>query len=92
MKKLKPIPKFSNEEEEATFWGKHDSTEYVDWSQAKAMILPNLKPSSRAIPIRFPISLIDRLKMLANKRQVPYQSLIKIFLAERVAKELHKPS
>ena len=89
MKKLKKIPKFKNEQEEADFWATHDSTEYLDWSSAKKVVFPNLKPSSRSIPIRFPEFLLERLKLLANKKQVPYQSLLKTYLAERIEKELH---
>jgi predicted DNA binding CopG/RHH family protein len=89
MKKLKKIPVFNNEREVSAFWATHDSTEYVDWSKAKKAVFPNLKPSSRAVPIRFPNYLIERLKLLANRQHVPYQSLIKMFLAERVARELH---
>jgi predicted DNA binding CopG/RHH family protein len=88
MKKLKKIPKFNNEQEVAAFWATHDSTEYIDWSKAKKVVFPNLKPSSRAVPIRFPNYLIERLKLLANRQHVPYQSLIKMFLTERVAREL----
>ncbi|MBU0951231.1 MAG: BrnA antitoxin family protein [Elusimicrobia bacterium] len=90
MKKLKNIPKFRNESEETEFWAKHDSTEYVDWSKAKKVILPNLKPSSKSIPIRFPVPLLERIKVLANKNNIPYQSLIKTYLADRIEKEFHK--
>ena len=86
---LKPIPEFKNEDEEREFWATHDSTEYVDWSQAKRAIFPNLKPSTRTISVRMPESMVDELKLLANKRDVPYQSLIKIFLRERIDAELH---
>jgi predicted DNA binding CopG/RHH family protein len=83
-------PKFKNEDEERDFWASHDSTEYVDWSKAKDVILPNLKPTLKTISIRLPEIMIEELKLLANKRDVPYQSLMKIFLAERVEQELHK--
>lgn len=89
MKKQNKIPKFKNEEEEREFWAKHDSTGYVDYSKAKKVIFPNLKPSTRTISIRLPESLIEHLKTLANKRDVPYQSLLKIFLAEKVEEEMH---
>ena len=89
MKKLKQIPKFKNVEEESKFWIKHDSTDYIDWSKAKRVVFSNLKPSSKSVPIRFPNYLLERIKVLAHKRDVPYQSLIKIFLGERVEKELH---
>lgn len=87
-KQLKKTPKFKSEEDEARFWEKHDSTEYVEYSKAKKVLFPNLKPSTRTISIRLPESLIEHLKLLANKRDVPYQSLIKMFLAERVVEEM----
>jgi predicted DNA binding CopG/RHH family protein len=90
MKKLKKIPEFRSEQDVADFWATHDSTEYVDWSKSRKVVFPNLKPSSRAVPIRFPNYLIERLKLLANRRHVPYQSLIKMFLAERVVREFHR--
>ena len=83
-KKLKPIPKFRNEQEERAFWESHDSTEYVDWSKARRIDFPNLKPSTKSISLRLPLSLLDRIKVEANKRDVPYQSLIKTWLAEKV--------
>lgn len=86
----KKIPKFKNETEERKFWQKHDSKEYVDWSDAEEVVLPKLKPSTRTISIRLPESMIDELKILANKRDVPYQSLLKIFLSERINSELHQ--
>jgi len=88
MKKLKPIPTFKNEDEEREFWATSDSTEYVDWSKAEKVVLPNLKPSTESISIRLPKFLIARIKQLANKKDVPYQSLMKMFLSERVEKEL----
>ncbi|HZV47988.1 MAG TPA: BrnA antitoxin family protein [Thermodesulfovibrionales bacterium] len=89
MRKLKKIPKFKSKAEEAQFWATHDSTDYVDYSEAKRIVFPNLKPSTKTISIRLPESLIEHLKVLANKRDVPYQSLLKIFLSEKVAEELH---
>ncbi len=89
MRKLKRIPKFKSEAEESEFWATHDSTEYVDYSTAKRVAFPNLKPSTRTISIRLPESLIEHLKVLANKRDVPYQSLLKMFLSEKVEEELH---
>jgi predicted DNA binding CopG/RHH family protein len=89
MRKLKKIPKFKSEEEEAEFWATHDSTEYVDYSKAKRIVFQNLKPSTKTISIRLPESLIEHLKVLANKRDVPYQSLLKIFLSEKVEEKLH---
>jgi predicted DNA binding CopG/RHH family protein len=84
----KQIPAFKNEDEEREFWATHDSTEYLDWSKAKRAAFPNLKPSTKSISLRLPESLLVGLKTLANKRDVPYQSLLKVFLAERVEEEL----
>jgi predicted DNA binding CopG/RHH family protein len=84
----KHIPKISNEDEERAFWAKADSTEYIDWSKAKRSVFPNLKPSTRTISLRLPESTIAALKVLANKRDVPYQSLLKVFLAEKVEEQL----
>ena len=89
MSKLKKIPKFKSEAEESEFWATHDSTEYVDYSTAKRIAFPNLKPSTKTISIRLPESLIEHLKVLANKRDIPYQSLLKMFLSEKVEEELH---
>ena len=87
----KPIPEFKSEAEEFEFWSSEgsgaDSTEYVDWSQARRAKLPNLKPTLRTISVRLPVSMIEDLKILANKRDVPYQSLLKVFLAERLEAE-----
>ena len=85
--KKKAVPKFRSEREERTFWAGHDSTEYLDWTQAQRVILPNLKPSLRTISLRLPESLIARLKVLAHKRDVPYQSLLKVLLTERLKQE-----
>lgn len=82
------LPRFRSEEEEQDFWAEHDSTDYVDWSEARRVVLPNLKPSTRTISLRLPESMLDELKLLANKRDVPYQSLLKMFLAERLEAEL----
>jgi len=84
MSKIKKTPDFKNEAEERAFWENHDSSEYVDWSQAQRVVLPNLKPSTRTISLRLPESLLDRIKIEANKRDMPYQSLIKAWLAEDV--------
>ncbi len=81
---MKTIPEFENEAEERKFWESHDSTEYLDWSKAKRINLPNLKPSSTSISLRLPNGLLERIKIAANKRDVPYQSLIKTWLAEKV--------
>jgi predicted DNA binding CopG/RHH family protein len=86
----KKIPKFKNEAEERLFWQKYDSSEYLDWSDAEEAVLSQLKPSTRSISIRLPESMIEELKVLANKRDVPYQSLLKIFLSERIDAELHQ--
>ena len=83
----KVIPKFRSEGEERAFWASHDSSDYVDWRQAQRVMLPNLKPSVRTISLRLPESVIARLKVLANKRDVPYQSLLKVFLSERLKQE-----
>lgn len=84
----KKIPDFTNEEEERRFWETHDSTEFVNWDKARNVTLSNLKPSVKKISLRLPESMLEELKLLANKRDVPYQSLLKIFLAERIEKEL----
>jgi predicted DNA binding CopG/RHH family protein len=84
----KKIPKFRNEDEERAFWARRDSTEYVDWKKAEKVAFSNLKPSTKTISIRLPESLLEALKLIANKRDVPYQSLLKIFLAERVKEEM----
>lgn len=86
-KKLKPIPRFRNEAEERRFWATHDSIDYVDWSKAQRARFPNLKLSTTAISLRLPQGLLDRIKIAANKRDVPYQSLIKVWLAERLDAE-----
>jgi len=88
--KKKRIPKFNNEDDERDFWASHDSTDYIDWSEAKKVIMPNLKPTLKTISIRLPEIMIEELKLLANKRDVPYQSLMKMFLAERMEQEFHK--
>ena len=87
----KDIPHFENEEAEREFWATHDSAEYLDWSDAEEAILPRLKPTLRTISLRLPESMIEQLKVLAHKRDVPYQSLLKIFLAERIREELRSP-
>ncbi|WP_291828832.1 BrnA antitoxin family protein [Bosea sp. (in: a-proteobacteria)] len=83
-KPLKRIPTFQSEAEERTFWETHDSTDYVDWTKASTVRFPNLKPSSTSISIRLPNALLDSIKIAANKRDVPYQSLIKIWLSEKL--------
>lgn len=88
MKKHKEIPEFKNEEEERDFWEVNDSTEFIDWDKAEKVTFPKLKPSTKTISLRLPEYIIDELKMLAHKQDVPYQSLIKIFLKERINTEL----
>ena len=85
--KLKPVPKFQSEDEEREFWATHDSTQFIDWQAAGRHRFPNLKPTLRTISLRLPVYMIEDLKALANKRDVPYQSLLKVFLAERLEKE-----
>ena len=87
--KKKKIPEFKNEAEERLFWQNSDSSDYIDWSDAEEAVFSKLKPSTRTISIRLPESMIEELKLLANKRDVPYQSLLKIFLSERIDSELH---
>lgn len=88
MKNLKKIPEFDSPEQEAEFWDAHDSTEYVDWSKAEKAIFPNLKFTTESISIRLPAPLLARIKELANEKDVPYQSLMKIYLSEQVEKEI----
>jgi len=88
MKNIKSIPKFENENKEREFWAKNDSTEYIDWSKADKAIFPNLKLTTESISLRLPSSLLVRIKQLANEKDVPYQSLMKVFLSERVKREL----
>ncbi len=86
---MKKIPKFKTEAEERDFWANADSSDYIDWSKARRVLLPNIKPSVRTISLRLPELMLEELKLIANKRDVPYQSLIKIFLSERLSKELN---
>lgn len=86
-KKLRPVPRFRSEAEERKFWETHDSTQYIDWTKARRVQLPNLKLSTTAISLRLPQGLLDRIKLAANKRDVPYQSLIKVWLAEKADAE-----
>jgi len=87
-KKLKEVPEFRNEDEEREFWWTHDSTDYFDWDKAERVVFPNLKMTTKTISLRLPASMLDRLKVAANKRDVPYQSLIKMFLNERLDQEM----
>jgi uncharacterized DUF497 family protein/predicted DNA binding CopG/RHH family protein len=86
-KKGTPAPEFRSEEVEREFWAAHDSTEFIDWQSAQRRKFPNLKPTLRTISLRLPVSMIEDLKVLANKKDVPYQSLLKVYLAERLEKE-----
>ena len=79
-----PVPVFSSEAEERDWWETHDSAEHLDWSQARRATFPNLKPTTTSISLRLPVSLLERIKVAANKRDVPYQSLIKTWLAEKL--------
>lgn len=85
---LKLIPTFSDENEEREFWSSHDSTEYVAWDEAESVVFHQLKPTTRAISLRLPVPMLNQLRLLASKRDVPYQSLIKMFLKERIDAEL----
>lgn len=89
-KPLADLPVNLTETQEDAFWQTHDSTDFIDWTKAQPVILPRLKPSLRTISLRLPEHLLAELKLLANRRDVPYQSLIKVFLAERVRQELER--
>jgi predicted DNA binding CopG/RHH family protein len=89
-KKPKAIPTFKTEDAEREFWASQDSTDYIDWETAEAITLPKLKPSTRTISLRLPEFMLSELRVIANKRDVPYQSLIKIFLKERIDQELKR--
>lgn len=82
------IPKFKNEDEERAYWSKHDSADRIDWKKAKKVVFSELRPSVRSISLRLPESMLEELRLLANKRDVPYQSLMKMFLSERISQEL----
>jgi len=86
-KKLKETPVFKNEDEERDFWANEDSTDYVDWDLAESTVLPKLKPTTRTISLRISESMLEKIRLVANKRDVPYQSLIKMFLKERLDDE-----
>jgi predicted DNA binding CopG/RHH family protein len=87
---MKKQPKFKTEHEERRFWQNNDSKDHIDWSDAEETTLPKLKPSTRTISVRLPESMLEGLKVLANKRDVPYQSLLKVFLSERINAELRR--
>jgi predicted DNA binding CopG/RHH family protein len=82
------VPEFRSEQQERAFWSRADSVDYVEWSTARRVVFPKLKPTQRTISLRLPAMMLAELKLLANKRDVPYQSLLKMFLAERIQKEL----
>lgn len=84
MKKLKSVPEFVSEAEERAFWETHDSSDYLDWNQSVGVAFPNLKPSTKTISLRLPEHLLDSIKAAANARDVPYQSLIKVWLQEKL--------
>ena len=90
VKSKKTVPAFSSEDQERKFWSENDSTEYFDWSRAVRPRFPELKPSTAAISIRLPISMLEELKSLANQQDVPYQSLMKLYLADRIKRERHR--
>ena len=83
-KHFKPIPKFANAAAEQAFWEKHDSTDYVSWKKSQRVVLPNLKPTTKTISLSLPQHLLDSIKAAANSRDVPYQSLIKVWLQEKL--------
>lgn len=87
LKTRKPIPRFKSESAERRFWETQDSMIYIDWSKARRVRLPNLKLSTTAISLRLPVGMLDEIKIAANRRDVPYQSLIKTWLAEKIAAE-----
>jgi predicted DNA binding CopG/RHH family protein len=91
-KQLKPIPTFESEREEQKFWETHDTSDYVDWQAGAVGFFPNLRPTTQTISLRLPSGLLASLRILANKRDVPYQSLLKVYLAERVAREMEGDS
>lgn len=92
MSKRKKLPDFDSEQQEREFWATRDSADYLDWSKAMPALLPALRPTLKTISLRLPVSLLSELKLLAHKRDVPYQSLLKTFLSERVREELSRPS
>ncbi len=83
-KRLRSVPDFANENDERRFWEKHDSSDYLDWKQAQQVVMPNLKPTTKTISLRLPRHLLDSIKAAANARDVPYQSLIKVWLQEKL--------
>jgi len=90
MSKLRKIPVFKNEDEERAFWAKNDSTEFVVWKKSERITFSNLRPTTKTISLRLPAFILEELKLIAHKRDVPYQSLIKMFLKDRIDKELRQ--
>lgn len=90
MSKFKKIPVFKNEDEEREFWAKKDSSESVDWKKSEKVTFSNLRPTTKTISLRLPEFILDELKLIAHKRDVPYQSLIKMFLKDRIDEELRQ--
>jgi len=91
-KKLKKIPKFKNEDDERRFWAEADSSDYIDWLKAEIITLSKLKPSTKTISLRLPESMLEEIRTIANKHDIPYQSFIKIILKEKIDQELKKPA
>ncbi len=89
VKEKKKIPKFKSEDRERDFWADQDSADYIDWRRGKRVVFSELKPSTKTISLRLPEAMLENLKLLANKRDIPYQSLLKIFLAERMEEEFN---
>jgi len=89
-KELREIPIFRDEDEEREFWSNQDSTDYVDWDKAEPAVFAQLKPTTRSISLRLPVPMLNELRLLANKRDVPYQSLIKMYLKERIDEEFRR--
>ena len=87
-RKLRKAPELKSEDKVASFWAKHDSTDFVNWSDAKRGIFPDLRPLTRPIPLRLPVSMIDRVKVIAHKKDVPYQSLVKLYIEEGIKREI----
>jgi len=87
-KKLRDIPNFRYEDEEREFWANKDSTDFIDWEKGEVSVLPNLKPTTRTISLRMSESMLNQIRLIANQRDVPYQSLIKMFLKDRIKEEL----
>jgi predicted DNA binding CopG/RHH family protein len=87
--KIKPIPTFTSEEEEREFWSDHDAADFIDFSEAKQALMPNLKPTLKTVSIRLPESLLESIRVLAHKRDLPYQALMKVLLSEGIERELY---